>query len=186
MWQGDHLVVGEGTEEEFYAIEERKADFVRRMIVMHSPASVPHERMFLRIISTLFGYVESAGLGEVFGSRSLVKFSAEEQFEPDIMVIARSDEHLWSKGGTAFLGIPQVIVEILSKSTRDYDLTIKRAAYKHYRVPEIVFVDVQAETLMFDVVGTDGYETIVLNSGARESVVLQGFVWNVDALFGRC
>jgi Uma2 family endonuclease len=54
--------------------------------------------------------------------------------QPDLLVIRTEDQDIIQPTGIE--GIPALLVEILSRSTRNYDLVIKRAAYARAGVPE--------------------------------------------------
>jgi Uma2 family endonuclease len=173
----------DGTEEEFYNIQERKADFFEGIIVMHSPASLQHEDTFVDLISLLHLHVRRYQLGKVLGSRSLIVFSPEHRFEPDILFIATSNTGDWHKEGREFHGVPDVVIEILSKSTRRYDLNIKRMVYQEYGVREIVFVDMLKHCVIIDTKPSVGnYSTQTFTVETVESSVITGFGWNAASL----
>jgi Uma2 family endonuclease len=173
----------DGTEEEFYAIEERKADFFEGIIVMHSPASLQHEEIFGDLFADLRLYVRTRQLGKVLGSRSLIVFSPEHRFEPDILFIADTNIGDWHNEGREFHGVPDVVIEILSKSTRRYDLNIKRMVYQEYGVREIVFVDTLKHCVIIDTKGdADNYSAQTLTTETVGSSVITGFDWNAAEL----
>ena len=58
------------------------------------------------------------------------RLSRRTQFEPDILVMPDTNENLKRLEET-----PELVVEILSKSTRRIDLTVKLAAYQDAGVP---------------------------------------------------
>jgi Uma2 family endonuclease len=194
----EHLLFVEGSLDDFYAIEEQKADYIEGIIVMHSPASLPHEEIFGDIYTDLRQFVKSRKLGTVLGSRSLVAFSDTHRFEPDIMFIASTNSGVWTQGEREFRGVPDLVVEILSTSTRRYDLDVKRTLYQHYGVAEIVFIDQREREIVIDQHDddTNAYTTTVLRGGESaegsensegsascESLVLAEFRWRFDELF---
>lgn len=71
------------------------------------------------------------------------KLSPETVFEPDLMVIDRTDYH----PAAVFTGTPHVVVEVLSPSTRDTDLSLKRLEYEQAGVPAYWLVDPDAPWL---------------------------------------
>jgi Uma2 family endonuclease len=190
----EHLLFVEGTLEDFYAIEEQKADYIERIIVMHSPASLSHERTFLRVITALYTVAEARALGTVLGSRSLIALSEDHRFEPDIVFIASDNAGVWTQGDREFRGVPELVVEILSPSTRHYDLNVKRTLYQHYGVAEIVFIDQREREIIIDTINAAGSSsaglsephytsTALRESGSARSSVVAGFTWTFDAVF---
>ena len=61
------------------------------------------------------------------------------------MVVLASRRELFQGG--RIVGVPDLIVEVLSPSNAAYDLDIKLNAYAHAGVPEYVIVDPPARTL---------------------------------------
>jgi Uma2 family endonuclease len=196
----EHLLFVEGTLADFYAIEERRADYIEGIIVRHSPASLSHERTFLSVISHIYHFVKSRKLCTVLGSRSLVAFSDEHRFEPDILFIAQANTGVWVQHEREFRGIPELILEILSPSTRHYDLNVKRTLYQHYGVAETVCIDQRERRIIIDTLITPTaptmplpapqdssaeplYNSLILQSGSAASAVLTGFEWSCDDVF---
>ncbi|MGH9092229.1 MAG: Uma2 family endonuclease [Acidimicrobiales bacterium] len=65
------------------------------------------------------------------------KLSPETVFEPDLLVIDRADYH----PAAVLTGTPRLVVEVLSPSTRDTDLSLKRLEYERAGVPAYWLVD---------------------------------------------
>ncbi len=65
--------------------------------------------------------------------------SEDTYFEPDIMVIPRPGAPI-----ARFEGVPLLVVEVLSPSTRTMDTVTKRDAYAHAGVPHYWIVDPDA------------------------------------------
>jgi Uma2 family endonuclease len=117
------------TEEMFWKItdEDAKCDLIDGVLYIHSPASRRHERLFMFLASLMKAYADELGLGEMLGSRMTMDISPLRKFEPDIMFI--KSENLERLKEKAFQGPADMVVEIISESTRHFDLTVKRDAY---------------------------------------------------------
>ncbi|MHB8264239.1 MAG: Uma2 family endonuclease [Acidimicrobiales bacterium] len=68
--------------------------------------------------------------------------SEDTVFEPDLIVVRREDV-----GPKRIEGTPQLVVEVLSLSTRDTDTVLKRYEYEQAGVPAYWIVDVDAPSL---------------------------------------
>ena len=169
---GEYLLTFEGTLEDYYKLEEKKAEYIDGIIIMHSPASVTHERISVEILTRLNLFVKSNSLGEVLGSKLAIAIG-DRRFEPDIVFISRDNSGKF--GEFKFFGIPDLVVEIISKSTKHYDLKIKREFYREHKIPEIWFVDYNEKIFIADILKSGGYETVEINDGMYESAVLKGF-----------
>lgn len=74
-----------------------------------------------------------------------VIFSQTDVRQPDLIIIHRSRKSMITKRGIE--GIPDIVVEILSPSTRKRDKRDKPRTYEKYGVPEYWIVDPEAYTL---------------------------------------
>lgn len=110
--------------------EEAKADLIDGVIHMQSPPADVHERIFIFLTGILNAFVVRRKLGIVRGSRTTLKFSEANGTQPDIVFISNSSRnrvHPYYMDGA-----PEVVVEILSPSTRKLDRGKKMALYaKH-------------------------------------------------------
>lgn len=71
-----------------------------------------------------------------------VRLSTTRQVAPDISVVRRS-----AAGGHRLVGVPLLVVEVQSPSTRAVDLTLKRRVLEEAGVPSYWLVDPDARTL---------------------------------------
>lgn len=177
--RGEYLFFLEATLEDFYALEEEKAEFLADQtpgnggtLVMHSPASVKHERAFRDLFTEMHLFTKDKNSGEVLGSKVTVVLG-NHRFEPDIIFIAKNNPGKFSE--IEFLGVPDLVVEIISQGTRAYDLKIKREIYQQHKIKEIYFIDYLNKALLIDVLESDHYVQHRLNEGAFESRALEGF-----------
>jgi Uncharacterized protein conserved in cyanobacteria len=94
--------------------------------------------LFLFLQSCRSEYVMFLAPFDVILSRTTV-------LQPDILMIHRSRIEIVKPHGVE--GAPDLVVEILSPSTRKRDKVVKAAAYAKHRVPEYWLVDPEARTL---------------------------------------
>jgi Uma2 family endonuclease len=80
------------------------------------------------------------------------------------------------------VGVPDLVIEILSPSTRRIDLVDKRQLYRQYGVPELYFIDMVNGQVVIDCLKNGEYETFTLQTGSFESRVLPGLVWDAAQL----
>ena len=133
------------TEEEYLAgeeISEIKHEYIDGEIYAITGVSKNHERISGNFFVRLHGHLENSSC-EPFSSDVKVKVG-KDFFYPDAMVVCddQADHDYYTE-------TPTVIIEVLSKSTRRYDMTIKRLAYQsistlqEYILIEQDFVDVE-------------------------------------------
>jgi Uma2 family endonuclease len=108
--------------------------------------NIPHQRISRKIVFTLTQHVEQHDLGEVFYAPCDVVLSAFDVVEPDILFVSKARRHII---GTANIqGAPDLVVEILSPSSRQYDEVFKLKRYDAAGVAEYWIVDPDAETIV--------------------------------------
>lgn len=98
-----------------------------------------HQQISRRIQFILYTQIEQMELGVVINSPVDVQLSEYDILQPDLVVITKPNFHIMTP--IKIKGIPDLLIEILSPSTRNHDLRTKRTAYERCGVPEywIVF-----------------------------------------------
>lgn len=154
--------------------EDTKAELFDGVMIVHSPASPRHNRGagFLRAVMRT--YAEELGVGEVFGPDDLIHLATCRRFAPDVFYLPI---HLVPSPlpEEEFEQKPELVVEVLSPSNRDYDLTDKRSAYRQAGIREIWFIDQANEEVIIDRRRGRRYTTTVIGAGKIASSVLKGF-----------
>ncbi len=157
--------------------EDTKAELLDGVMIVHSPASVRHDMIANFLRGLLSDFAEERDAGEVFGPDSLVRLRPGRRFGPEIYFLRPG--RMPHPTPQQFDGVPDLILEVLSPSNRDYDLGEKRAAYREAGVPEIWLVDPIEEQILIDRKRRKSYATEAVSTGRATSTVLPGF-W-VDA-----
>ena len=75
-----------------------------------------------------------------------VHFSDGTLFKPDLVVVLKSNEKILA-GRKNIYGAPDMVVEVLSYSTRRKDLTIKKDTYEAQGVKEYWIIDPRAKSV---------------------------------------
>lgn len=174
MLSGEYLFRRYGATVQDYlraADEDTRLELIDGVMVMHSPANVGHEDVFAFLLWLIRGYVVPRKLGRVFGSRTPMVLEEERRFEPDLLFIR--NENLARLGDVELQGPADLVIEILSPATRDYDLGEKRRAYVEGRVPELCFIDPAAKLVLVD--RPAGQRILELGKGRLSFMALPGF-----------
>jgi Uma2 family endonuclease len=105
-----------------------------------------HQRVLGKLHLVIGKYLAANPIGEVFFAPLDVVMFYYDVVEPDLLYVSREraaqvlvPEHV--------RGVPDVVVEIASKSTRKRDQTIKRALYERMGVSEYWIVDPKSEVV---------------------------------------
>lgn len=109
-----------------------------KLIISPSPLTA-HQQVLLNIAYQLKDYIKKHSTGEVFIAPYDVHLDEENVYQPDILFIAKENLHKIKENG--FYGAPDLVIEILSPSTAQYDKKEKKAVYEKYGVKEYWIVD---------------------------------------------
>lgn len=111
-----------------------------------SPAPTPQHQGLLSDLHLRVGsFVEAHSLGRVFFAPLDVLLSPHDIVEPDLLFVAQ--DRLEEIIGPLYLdGAPDLVVEVLSPSTRRRDLGKKRARYEKLGVREVWTFDLNNAT----------------------------------------
>jgi Uma2 family endonuclease len=169
--------------------EDLRCEYLNGVLVVHSPATFAHENVSTFLAALLRFFAEQRNLGWVLGGNVVMRLG-ERRFCPDLSFLHAAHSDRIQKGQVA--GPLDLVIELFSTSTRDYDLREKRAAYREGNVPEIWLVDPERQEFHVDVLAASPgvppgsptlYQTETLRQGRWESRVLDGFWVDVTWLW---
>jgi Uma2 family endonuclease len=101
--------------------------------------STMHQTVSRRLLYALMSQLELPGIAYIFDAPYDVILAETTVVEPDLAIIRKSRRSSISERG--FEGPPDVVVEILSSSTRGNDVVLKKAAYARAGIQEYWIVD---------------------------------------------
>ena len=107
--------------------------------IMSPAPSLTHITIMRRLIMIFGSYIDENGIqAEVFPDNTDVYFSTEDHYMPDLSVVCNP---AIIANGKKVLGVPDLIVEVLSESTMKNDLGKKKEVYEKYGVREYWIVN---------------------------------------------
>ena len=110
------------------------------------PSMTPAQnQMQWRIITAIMDYFMEHKNGYVFGNVD-VYFDDENIFIPDAVVVLKEHEQILAKRDMV-RGAPDMVVEVLSRSTKNKDLTVKKDTYEAHGVKEYWIIDPYMEVV---------------------------------------
>ena len=108
--------------------------------IMAAMAILTHSGIITNLLNKIFSYVVANKCGYVFPDNVDVHFPDGNLFRPDLTVITAENKKILNWKG-AIRGVPDMVVEVLSRSTKNNDLTIKKDIYESNGVKEYWIVD---------------------------------------------
>ena len=146
------------------------------LYVSPSP-SLPHQFTLGKLHQAIANYLDANPVGEAYLAPFDVVFTRHDVVEPDLLFVAVDRLGVLTERNVS--GSPDLVVEILSPSTRRVDLTLKRELFERQAVREYWVVDPLAGTV--DAWRRDGSRLVLRERLSRErgdvltSPLLPGF-----------
>lgn len=116
-------------------------------LIEMSGASDAHQVFLMWLCSGLLLQVEDLGIGELRIPPYDVHIDEFNTYQPDLMFVSNARRHVFNPDGRGITGAPDVVVEILSDSTRRRDLNGKLPVYAANGVREVWIIDLDAATV---------------------------------------
>jgi Uma2 family endonuclease len=124
---------------------------------------------------------EDTGWGFVFFAPVEVQLGGPTAVQPDLFILRRDRLHLLQ--AEALVGVPDVIMEVLSPTTRIVDLGAKRDRYERAGVREYWIADPEDETLTVLALVDGQYVEVEPQDGFVTSTVIPGLIVESGPLF---
>jgi Uma2 family endonuclease len=103
-----------------------------------------HQRVSMRLSTSIANYVRARGAGEVFAAPMDVVLSPYDVLQPDLLFVSEKRRAIVTEKN--ILGPPDLVVEITSESSRKIDEHEKLRRYELFGISEYWVVDPEAET----------------------------------------
>ncbi len=104
-----------------------------------------HQTTAGRLFRYLAAHIEDAGLGRVYIAPFDVQLAPDTVVQPDVLVILSANREKITFN--CIIGAPDLVVEVASPGTADYDRHEKREIYANAGVPEYWIADPVAHTV---------------------------------------
>ena len=114
-------------------------------LVKMAAARYSHQVFALRFGSSLLIQTDALGIGEVIIAPYDVAVDEFNTYQPDLLFVSNARRHIFDPAGHGIIGAPDVVIEILSDSTRRRDLVEKLPVYLAAGVREVCIVDLDAQ-----------------------------------------
>ena len=162
-----------------------KAEFINGEIIRHLPAKKRHLRSTKRLFTLLENYVTLNNLGEVDTEKAMIALTRND-YEPDICFWRKETADTFDEE-TMRHPAPDLVVEVLSKSTEHRDRGIKFQDYAAHGVSEYWIIDpfrreVEAHALDLEFMQYESVKPLTIKDQLSSKMV-EGFDIPVRAIF---
>jgi len=125
--------------------EDKRYELVEGELFLVPAPNIPHQGISRELMAVLHRYVRDHDLGKIFYAPCDVVLSSENVVQPDLLFVAKERMSILTYANVQ--GAPDLAVEILSDSTAQRDLSVKRKLYAKYGVREYWIVDPESKSV---------------------------------------
>ena len=163
--------------------ENQKAEFINGEIILHSPVRNRHWAACTRIGARLSVFADDDKLG-IVGIGKVLVHCTRNDYEPDVVFFGQEKAKHF-KADQMLHPAPDLVVEVLSDSTKENDYGIKFTDYAHHGVYEYWIVDTSNKSVeqYFLKEGEFHLHQKLTESGKLKSSMVKGFEMEVQAIF---
>ncbi|MBZ0167861.1 hypothetical protein MELA_01650 [Candidatus Methylomirabilis lanthanidiphila] len=115
-----------------------------------------HQRISLNIAYRIRAHLEHHSLGELYTAPFDVVLSTTDVVQPDLLFVSSAKTAMITAQNVQ--GAPDLIVEILSETSRKTDEIIKRKLYERFGVQEYWIIDPELDTIKIYRITPQGYQ----------------------------
>lgn len=179
-------VLGPHTWEEFVALDEDDPrELIDGELVEVEVPNEAHEHAVAELVYGLMAWGEAHAGTRVFASGYKVRVAPKRGVMPDVQLFLPTNPRKRGNDQGLAKGHPDLVVEIVSPSSRRYDRVIKLRYYASIGVPEYWLVDPEARTVERLVLGEKGY--VIVQVEADDEIfrppMLEGFALHLARLW---
>lgn len=160
----------------------RRYEIIGGELVVTAQAIPVHQQTCSRFSRLLWDAGEKPGHGIVYSPSPDVELTPRDIVAPDLVFVSNARRQIVTS--TRIVGAPDLVVEVLSPSTRGRDLGVKRDLYARAGVLEYWWADHNARTIDAFALREGRYEALPADeTGAVRSAVVPGLTVDPTSLF---
>lgn len=140
-----------------------------------------HQNISQNLERLLDFYVQQKKLGKIFHAPVDVVLDENNVIQPDIIFISQANLKILRKEHPGIIGVPDLVVEIVSPSSFHRDVHQKKDLYEHFQVREYWIIEPATATVEVFVLENGKYQLLAFaaEKGVVTSKVLEGFQINI-------
>jgi Uma2 family endonuclease len=164
--------------------DDNRYEIIDGKLFMSPAPNTNHQRNSRDLQFSIYLLLKNTQIGEIFAAPYDVHFDRNNIVQPDLVVVGKDKSSQISARG--FEGAPDIVVEILSPSTKPKDLKYKYEMYQKFKVPEYWIVDPYDKSVEIFVLDEKGaYQIFDYQSkaGIIKSWFLKGYELEISEIF---
>ncbi len=170
---------------EFDEDDNFQYELLNGVLMKKGSPTIQHQRIAGNIYFLLRLFVEKKKLGEVFTTPLNVVLDEHNAPQPDIIFIGNDKKLILNENEQVIIGIPDIVVEVLSPGSVRRDRIDKKAIYEKAGVPEYWIVDPNYKNVEIYHLKEGRYDLFgfVEETGIVKSSVLKDFELALSQIF---
>ncbi len=157
------------TYQDYFKINnDKRYEVITGDLIMVPAPNTEHQSISRKIEIKLCNLVYSGKLGEVYDAPIDVILDDNNVVQPDIIYIAQENKNIIKEKG--IYGPPDLVIEIISPSSKYRDTYIKKDLYESFKIKEYWLVDPKNKNI----------EIFVLNEKEKYELFSEGFLEEED------
>ncbi len=145
---------------------------------------LPHQDLVLWLGAEFLSFLKGRGLGKVYVAPVDVLLSPYDVVQPDVVFVSQERSSILTRN--KIQGAPDLLVEILSDSTRKLDEGVKLRRYERFGVREYWLIDPRRESVRIYRLTDSGFQPVarLAKGDALSTPLLPGLAISVADMFG--
>lgn len=162
--------------------DNQRYEVIDGELLMLPAPDTQHQAWIRELTLSLGSHIKARSLGQLFPSPIDIVLDSENIVQPDLTFIGRSA--LGTIGKKSIVGVPSLVIEIVSLPTIGVDRYKKRRLYSRFGINEFWVVDPGNAAVEVLVLNGQDYDliSVAARQGALRSTVLEGFEVDVAEL----
>jgi Uma2 family endonuclease len=172
-------------EMEFDDNDEAWYELINGALLGKQSPTITHQRIHRIIQRQLDAYALRTQSGEMFHAPLDVVLDDHNTYHPDILFIKKERSFIIDNKEGVIMGAPDLVIEILSKSTAGDDRGAKKDNYEKFGVREYWLVDPKNKSIEVYSLTGERYKlaSYVVETGKITSSALEGFEMEIEPVF---
>jgi Uma2 family endonuclease len=159
-------------------------ELINGVIMRRTSPNLDHQEVVVNLTSILNVFVKSKNLGKIFVAPTDVYITEFDLVVPDLVFVSKANSSILQEK-RCIVGVPDLIIEILSKGTQKTDRGDKMKLYKKHGVKEYWMINPRSQGVEVHVWQSGDYDLVFSGeeSGEMVSTVLENFKIDIAQFF---
>jgi Uma2 family endonuclease len=169
---------------EFDENDDAYYELINGYIMKKSAPRPQHQNISMNLSIQLGTFIKTSGLGKLFAAPIDVFLNDINAVQPDLVFVAKENLELVTDDG--IMGIPDLVIEIISPSSVLRDRVDKKNLYERLNVKEYWIIDPQYQDVEIYTVQNGRYELlsgVTMFEGTLKSSIFEGIEIDLGVLF---